>query len=591
MTDAPPGQPRAGTFRAAWTHRRWRWLLSGFAVSLTGSYLYSIALAVYLIDRTGSATWVAVAVVARLLPRALLSAPAGVLADRFNRRRLMVRLDMALTIVMLAIAAVAWADGPVWLAVGLAVIASALATPYAPAAVAATPHLVGEDDLAAANAAESIIAQAAWFVGPALGALVVAVVDPGAAFVINGATFAVSAFLVSRIGEAGGGATTPRDDDRAERGGVPESSAGRSGAVEPVTPTRPSGVRAQVAEGARAVRSDPGLFALTAFVCAMLFSFGMEQVLHVLVAVDRLGLGAEWVGVMGAAIGAGGLLVAPMTARLGRSSSIGLVLVVSGLATGLPSIGLALTTSPAMVLVVLAVEGAATIVNEVLLITLLQRACPEHLLARVYGLQESTSTITQLLGSALAPVFVAIVGLSVGLWVGGGVTVVASLLLAPALLKLAARTERGRHELAPTVRRLRGLALFAEASEATLERLARSAETVAATRGQVILSEGDLPDDLYVVQTGHLRVTSRGTSGGPGREVNQMGPDDWFGEIGLLRSIPRTATVTAATDCLLLRLPGQVFIDAMGSPELLPEPIRRNMAIRYARTHPPSDDS
>lgn len=94
------------------------------------------------------------------------------------------------------------------------------------------------------------------------------------------------------------------------------------------------------------MRTDRGLAALLALVCALLFTFGMEQVLHVLVAVDRLGLGAEWVGVMGATIGAGGLLVAPLTARMGRSPAIGTYLAASGVGTGLPMVVLALTESP-----------------------------------------------------------------------------------------------------------------------------------------------------------------------------------------------------------------------------------------------------
>lgn len=577
MTDPAPA-PTAGTFRSAWSHRRWRWLFSSFAVSLTGSFLYSVALVVFLIDRTGSATWVSAAVVARLIPHALLSAPAGVLADRFDRRKLMMRLDVALAVVMGLLAIVAWVDGPVMAAVVLAVAASALSTPYRPAAVAATPLLVGEDDLAAANAAESVVAQAAWFVGPALGAAVVALADPGWAFLVNGVTFGVSALLVSRIGAAGGGAQSTSGTEDESDGAIEPDSA--------VETEEPEGVAAQLAEGVRAVRSDPGLAALVIFVAALLFTFGMEQVLHVFVAVDRLGLGAEWVGVMGAAIGAGGLVIAPFTARMGRSPSIGMLLVISGVAVGLPMVALSLTTSPPLVLGVLAVEGAAIIVNEVLLITMLQRACPENMLARVFGLQESTSSITQLLGSVMAPVLVATAGLGTGLVVGGGVSVVASLLLAPALLTLAARTDRDRRTLAPTVARLRRLGIFTDASEAALERVARGVVATTVREGQIVIAEGDQPDDLYIVDAGQLVVRSRGETSGVEREVNRMGPEDWFGEIGLLRGIPRTATVETTTECQLLRVSGDVFIAALAEPDVLPDPVRRTMAVRLARTHP-----
>lgn len=568
MSHTETERAHAGTFRGAWSHRRWRWLVSSFAVSMAGDFLYSVALVVFLIERTGSAAWVSAAVIGRLVPYTLLSAPAGVLADRVDRRRLMMGLDATRALLLAAMAVVAWSDGPALAAVILAIAASTVSTPHRPATVAATPQLVGEDDLAAANAAESVIAQAAWFVGPALGAAVVTIADPGTAFMVNAGTFVVSALLVSRIGDAGARRPTPVDDDDDE--------------IE-----HPAGVLSGLSEGVRAVRSDAGLTALVLFICALMFTFGMEQVLHVLVAVDRLGLGPAWVGVMAAAIGAGGLVIAPFTARMGRSPSVGTLLVASGIGVGLPLIVLSVTSSPVVVIAVLAFEGAATIVNEVLLVTVLQRACPDHLLARVFGLQESTSSGTQLLGSILAPILVATAGLGASLWVGGGVAVVATVLLAPALMALTARAEKERRALAPMVSRLRRLALFLDATDAALERIARATVPMSVAAGDVVLTEGDPPEDLYVVETGDLVVTFRGDSD-EDREINRMGPDDYFGEIGLLRGAPRTAGVCAETSCELLRIPGQAFLDSLAEPDVLPDPVRRTMATRLARTRPGS---
>lgn len=175
--------PASGTFRSAWGHRRWRWLFSSFTVSMTGDFIYSVALVAFLIDRTGSAAWVSAAVAARMVPYVLLSAPAGLLADRVDRRRLMISLDLARAALLAGMGLAAWGDAPPLAVVLLAVLSSCATTPFRPAAVAATPVLVGEDDLAAANAAETIVAQAAWFVGPAIGAVVVAVTNPGWALV------------------------------------------------------------------------------------------------------------------------------------------------------------------------------------------------------------------------------------------------------------------------------------------------------------------------------------------------------------------------------------------------------------------------
>ncbi len=78
------------------------------------------------------------------------------------------------------------------------------------------------------------------------------------------------------------------------------------------------------------------------------------------------------------------------------------------------------------------------------------------------------------------------------------------------------------------------------------------------------------PDDLYVVTAGELDVTVAGQG-----VVNHMGADDWFGEIGLLRRVPRTATVTTTVDSELLAIPGTVFIDVLSVAEVLPDPLRR----------------
>lgn len=565
MTD---GRTRVGTFAAAWSHRRWRWLISGFAVSMVGDFLYSVALVVFLMDRTGSASWVSAAVIGRLLPYALLSAPAGVLADRIDRRRLMIALDLMRAVLLAVMAALAWAGGPALVAVLLAVGSSVLSTAYRPAAVAATPKLMGEDDLAAANAAESVIAQAAWFVGPALGTWLVTVSDPGTAFVVNAATFVASAVMVARIGDVGGGHPS------AEAADAGEDATGR--------------VWVGLAGGVDALRQDPGLAALVAFVSALLFTFGMEQVLHVLVAVQQLGLNAEWVGVMGAAIGAGGLMVAPFTPRLGRSSAIGWLLVLSGFAAGTPMIVLALSNSKTTVLLVLAVEGAAVIVNEVLLITVLQRACPSGLLARVFGLQESASSVTQLLGAAIAPVMVAAAGLGAALWIGGAVSALASVLLAPVLLGLTRRLESDRLDLAPRVEMLRGLALFGAASDVALERMARAARVVAVPSGSTVIDQGDPPESVFVITGGEMVVEHRrelpGAMDTEIREVNRMQEGDWFGEIGLLHDVPRTATVRALSRCELLAIPGDVFLDSLGGPDLMPDPVRRIVNVRLART-------
>ncbi len=142
---------------------------------------------------------------------------------------------------------------------------------------------------------------------------------------------------------------------------------------------------------------------------------------------------------------------------------------------------------------------------------------------------------------------------------------------------IAALTQLG----APIVARLGALGIFGEARPVALERMARRVRLVELPAATTVFLEGDEPDDLYVITAGEVVVTSRAQG-----EIRRMGPDEWFGEIGLLRGVPRTATVTSVTAVELMALPGSVFVDALTLEERLPDPLARTMRYRLARTHP-----
>ena len=527
-------------------------------MSSIGDFFYFIAIIVFLLESTGSATWLAAAAVARLAAYAIFGTIGGVLAERYDRRRLMVVLDLARAGIMVILAIVAWQHGPPGVIVGLTVLNSIASTPYRPALVAATPALVHEDDLAAANAAEGVVGQLAYFIGPAFGGLVVATAGAGTAFAVNAFTFVVSAVLLARIGQVGGG-----------RDGVAADAP------------KPPGARTQIVEGLRTVRAQPGIAALIAFSGTVVFLYGFEQVVHVLVATNRLGMSASGVGVLGGAIGVGGLLVSPFTARLGDGPSTGRLLALSGVLMGLPLALLALISSPVVAAIALFVEGAGGIAFEVLFITLLQRATPEDMLARVFGLQDSVASVAQLLGSLAAPILVSGVNLEASLWIAGGLVVAASILFAAPLHALSTSCDAQRVQYAPITGRLRQLSIFGDARQSAIERIARAARSRTVTSGQTVFNEGDSAEDFFVVVSGTAGVHRAGAG-----EVARVGVDDWFGEVGLLRGAPRNATVSAIDDLDLLVIPGNVFLDALTTNEMLPEPLRISLA---ARTHTPPD--
>ena len=573
-------------FRAAWAQRRWRRLLIAYAVSTTGDFIATIAIVIYLVERTGSASWVAAVAIARLVVMTVGGPIGGALADRYDRRRLMVTLDVSRAFVMVGMGAVAAADGPPLVMVLLSALSMAATTPFRPAAVAATPRLVDEDSLTAANAAEASVAQLAWFIGPAAGSGVVAVSSTSVALVVNAVSFLASAALLSGIGDLGGGRHVAASGTPAAAASMRGDEPAAFGAPTHNSEATEIGILAGIAAGASAIRRIPGLLALSLFLMATLFAFGIEQVVHVLVSQQRLGLGAKGVGVLAACIGAGGLIVAPFSSRLGRGTKSGTLIVLTGIGMGAPLASLAIITRPTIAFGVLLIEGAATLGFEVLYITLLQRACPDELLGRVYALQDSAGAFARLLGSLAIPVLIAVASLETSLWVGGGVLVGAAVLLFPALQRLSNRLETDRLNVAPIVAQLRACGLFADAGEASLERLGRASSRISTAAGECVIRQGDPSDALYLVTTGDVVVTSTDEFGALSSEVDRLTSGAWFGEIGLVRNVPCPATATATTRCELLRVDGPTFVSVLTQPEAFPDPMQRSITVGLARTHP-----
>ena len=133
---------------------------------------------------------------------------------------------------------------------------------------------------------------------------------------------------------------------------------------------------------------------------------------------------------------------------------------------------------------------------------------------------------------------------------------------------------------------LAALPVFAGLPRAGLERLATALTEERAAPGTTIITEGDPADDLFVARAGTFDVFASGTAGGAAGKINEMGPGDVFGEIGIVERMPRTATVVATTDAILWRIPGEVFLDAVATGGGLPGAFGTTMAIRLGRTHP-----
>ncbi len=581
MTDTNERQ-HAG-FRDALRHREFRRLLGSYAVSWTGDWCYSIALTVWVLQRTGSSTWVAAVFVLRVVPYVLFGAVGGVVADRVDRRRLMVALDVGRAVMMIPLIIVVAVDGPVLAGAAIAFLANVMSAVYRPAVVASTPRVVGEDDLAAANALETVVNQLTVFLGPALATLLLETTSVQAAFGFNAITFLASGLLVAGVRSAGGGRTasapTGIDDpehDTPEQD-IPEQDIGADEG------RGRAGLRDELAVGWRALRNTPGLTVYSAVLAGSLLAYGAEEVLKVLVAAHNLGTGPQGVGLLGAAMGLGGLIVAPFTARLVGRAHLANLFGGSVILTGASVALLALPRSLVPALAVAFVEGIALILFEVSAITLIQRSVDPDVLGRVYGLTDSVNAAATLVGGAIVPPLVALVGLDSTLAGLGLVLAVGAAFALPALRPLDAAAAGRAEVLAPIVDVLATIPMFVGASRAALERLAavRVEEHVAA--GATVIHEGDAADDLFVIRAGTFDVLSAVTAAGS-TLINQMEPGDVFGEIGLIEQIPRTASVVATTEAVVWRISGAVFLDALAGPAPMPGAMVTTVATRLART-------
>jgi len=104
--------------------------------------------------------------------------------------------------------------------------------------------------------------------------------------------------------------------------------------------------------------------------------------------------------------------------------------------------------------------------------------------------------------------------------------------------------------------------------------------------GEVVVREGDQATDFFVVKSGSLEVLSSGEKGDHERIVNRLGDGDYFGEIGLLERMPRTATVRTTTDCVLYSIKGDDFLFAITQTPVISGVLLGGVMRGLARTHP-----
>src|ERR1700748_3803009 len=395
------GNAPDGTIRAALGHSAFRKLLGGLAVSQTGDWLYNLALVTLVYSRTHSALWAGVTTAARVVPIVALGPLGGAVADRFDRRRVMISCDLVRLALMLVLALVALAQLPILLAPVVAAAATVASSPYLACTSAVTPRLVPDADLPGANAARSAVRAIGIIAGPALGGVLLLLGSPALAFVVNAVTFGVAAVAVLAI------------------------PAGPAFAVDAGAPGRPSSLRSDVTDGAAALRAHPEALRLVGagIMCSLVY--GLQTVLLLLVA-RHAGLGLHGYGYLFAGIGAGALAGTSLAGRVMRLAHPRALLLA---AVGLPMLVLPWASWAVLAIVLAATNGVGAILVEILTETALQRSLPAEVFGRAYGLALPASIAGIALGSLIAPLLVTAVGGTGAMVASGGAVIAYGLVL------------------------------------------------------------------------------------------------------------------------------------------------------------------
>ncbi len=513
-------------FRDVFANPALRRIQLAWAASIIGTWAYGIAVVVYAYEQ-GGATAVGVVTMVRWVAAAVASPFAALLGDRYDRRWVMVSSDLARAVLIGGAALAVYSDAPPLVVYALASLVGVAATPFRPAEAALIPTLVRTpEELTAANVAASSIESVGIFGGPALGGLLLVAKGPGTVFVVTASALLWSAVLVARIQPVAAAEAAER-----ERGAILDELL--------------AGVRTIARE--RRMRLLVGLFSAQTFVD------GMLSVLIVVVALKLLDTGQAGVGFLNSAIGIGGLIGALAAAALVGRRRLAADFGVGIFIWGVPIALVAIWPNAVFALVLLGIVGIGNTLVDVSGMTLLQRAAPDDVLARVFGVLESLLLLSPALGAVVAPLLLEWLGTRGALIVAGALL---PLLVVPAWPALNA-IDRAVRIPDEQLELLRGNPIFAPLPPSILEQLAESLEEVRVAAGQEVVRQGETGDRFYLVDEGTLDVSV------DGRPAPSLGPGEAFGEIALLRDVPRTATVKARTDAVLYALDRSHFIPAV----------------------------
>jgi MFS family permease len=496
-----------------------------WGAAITAEWAHFVALGVFAYEANGT-VGVGVAGLVRMLPAAFVAPLAASLGDRFRRERFLVSIALLGAAALAGSAVAFFASENAIVIFALAGVVGIASTLVRPAQQALLPSLARTpEELIGSNGATSTIESLGTLVGPLVSGVLVSVADAGVAFAFGSGALLVSALLFSRVAV--------------------------EGRIHAAGTRRTESARRLLVAGIDHVVRTPAPRLVVGLIGAQTFVRGCLNVLIVVAAFRVLDANAGAVGYMTAAIGIGGLIGA-LGAFLLEGRRLAVVFGVALVFWGVPIALMAPWSFLAAALLLLAVVGAANSIEDVAAFTLLQRVVPDEVLTRVLGVLWGLAMGAVALGSITAPVVVTLLGPRAALVAVGLVLPLLALLAWRRLVEIDRSAPGPAAELAliDCVPMLTPLSLAAK------EYVATTLVPVSVAADEVVIRAGDPGDRFYIVADGELEVVAD-------RLHVTARAGDYFGEIALLRDVPRTATVRAIVDSRLYALKREDFLAAV----------------------------
>ena len=417
--------------RTVLQQRNFALLWVGQLISVFGDWVLLIALPFYIFDLTGSALATGAMFMAQTVPRVLLGSVAGVFVDRWDRKRTMIAADLSRAVLILALLSVHSASW-LWLIYLVAFGQAMIAQFFTPAKNAVLPLLIGESDLIAANALNSLSESLTRLTAPAVGGVLYGLLGLSSVVWMDSASFLASGVLIALIAFP------------ARAVAVGAASRGRAWAT----------VVQEWRDGMRLMRNDPTITAIFATAGTAMIAEGFILVLLVPFVKDVLHSGSQGFGWLMSAQAIGGLIGSVFLGRVSRAVRPSLLIPLCGAPFGLLDIALAnlpgrggLSPLP-VALVLIALAGAPLIGFYIGMQTVLQSSVPDRFRGRVFGAYATTVAFATLVGQGVG----SLIGDRLGIVPAFTLAGVFELLAALVAFILLGRAHRAAHTAEPSTR-------------------------------------------------------------------------------------------------------------------------------------------